>query len=457
MFKSVLRQLICLIFLSGISLEAFADQVHAPEVLNLKAYIALVQENDPAYQQLEINKKRIDFTVDAGISGNEYQLDAESQYGYGDDDVDTKSLTAKVSKEILETGTRLSISHSSAKNTDRNEKISELQVEQDLLKNAFGKERALQKKILSKTEQLERLEALDAYEDYLSGKISLYLDFSQAAMEVELTQSLLNSAKDLYQYIDDKYRKSAANSTDLKLARLQVILKEEQLLLNKEKLDSIRQVILTSLNLDDESIYPEFFLNLVEMIPRENKTFNVQQYREYQSLVLKNAIIADEYKVVQDEDAAELSLLGAYKIDDSTRFTTSVNRKESSLGLRLSMPFKNTKASAQKKIKALDIKYGELDEVKLSKELQGKYKSLEMRLEKSKRQYDLSNEKLTLMKEILEEENLRYRRGRIDTDKIIEDNNTYALYQFDKSAQLLALNKNYLDWLALNDLLINIE
>lgn len=432
-----------------------ASNLETVKPLSLSDYLELVRSNDPVFKQLEISKQQIDFLVDAGIEGNEYQFDAESQYGYGDDDVDTKSLSAKLSKEILDTGTHFSISHNSAENPDRNEKLSELQVEQDLLKNAFGKEQELKKNILTKTQQLERLEALEIYEDYLANKINLYLDFSQAAMEVDLSYSLLNAAKNLYQYVEEKYKKNAANSTDIKRARLQVLLIEEELLANKEKFDSAKQEILLSFNLVQDTLHPEVDLNLMALYPQADRVFNVQQFREYQMLSLKQEIIDDEYRVAKDADLAELSLLGGYKLDDSTRFNNSVNRKESSVGLRLSVPFKNAKASAQKKIKALDVKYGELDQLSTSQRLQSRSQALNLTLEKLKKQYAFSNEKLELMQSILKEENLRYERGRIDIDKIIEANNNYALYQFEKSNNLLALNKSYLEWLVLNDLLVS--
>jgi len=423
--------------------------------LNLNDFLELMIANDPVYQQLEINKQKTVFIIDEGITGNAYQLNMETQYGFGDDDVNTKSLSASLSKEILETGTQLSISHSTNENPDRDEDVSEVQIEQDLLKNAFGKEHDLQKGILSKTQELERLMALENYERYIATKIKLYLDFSQAAIEVELSQSLLKAAQDLYAHIDNKFKKNAANSTDIKRARLQVILKEQDFLAKKEQLDAIKQTVLLSLNLDDDKLYPELGLDLYVVYGEETSVFDIKKFRQFQIANLKHEIIMKEYELTKDHDLAQLSLLGGYKIDESTRFANSVNRNETSVGLRLAMPFKDNNANAQKKIKALDLKYGDLDQLRTTKELRIEYENTKLKLEKLKKQFLLSKEKEGLMKSVLQEETIRYQRGRIDTDKIIEVNNTYAQYQFEKNQSMLELNKSYLDWLVLNDRLIS--
>jgi len=363
-------------------------------------------------------------------------------------------LSAALSKEMLETGTHFTLSHSSAENTDRNEELSQIQIEQDLLKNAFGKEQRFKKDILEKKQKIQQFEALENYESFLASHIKEYLDFSQAAIEVDLSESLLDSSKSLYSYVNNKYKKNAANITDLKRARLQDILKEEEFIEKRENYESIKQRILLSISLDDVSLSPEMSLDLFSIYPNMINSFDVKRLRRYQMVVLQQELVAEEYQIAKDEDLAELSLLGAYKIDQSTRFTNTVNRNESSVGIRLSMPFKNTKASAQKKIKALDVKYGQLDQIKVSKELEDEYQTLDSNLQKLKKQFVLSQEKLKLMKDVLDDESLRYRRGRIDTDKILEANNTYAVYQFENYEQLLALNKSYIDWLVLNDQLV---
>ena len=48
---------------------------------------------------------------------------------------------------------------------------------------------------------------------------------------------------------------------------------------------------------------------------------------------------------------------------------------------------------------------------------------------------------MCLIKSVLDEETMRYQRGRIDADKIIEVNNTFDQYQFEKNKSMLELKK----------------
>lgn len=424
-------------------------------VLSLNAYLGLVQKNDPDYKKLAVDEQSAQFLVNAGLPNQALIFNFSSEYGYGNDDIDTRSLSTSLSKEILSTGSRLSASHETLENTDRDEKLTAFSVEQPLLKNAFGKDTALQKKSLDKKEQIARLTAIENYEFYINEKAKLYLDFSQAAMEEALAKSLLSEAQKLYHFVEEKYKMSAANQTDLRRARLQVILREEDFLRKKENLGVLRMSILLSSSLDDLQIYPETEFNLREKhqmyeqkIP---EVFNPGNFRQYQISVLKKDVFFDEYQLAKNFSKAELSLLGGYKIDESTRFTSTVNREEAVFGVKLKVPFKDYQADAQVSLAGLDLSRGELDLYKVERQLNDYFQNLKAKLKFLEKEYRLSNEKVEIMEIVLQEDMRRYNLGRIDTVKIIEANNEFAQYQFENKQKLIELNKSYIDWLSLND------
>lgn len=426
--------------------------------LSLNDYLALVRKNDPEYKKLTVDEQKARYLVNEGLPNQALIFNFEAEQGYGNDDIDTRSASASLSKEILKTGSLLTASHATLENTDRNEELTEFTVEQPLLKNAFGKDTALRESMLTKQEQISRLNALENYELFINEKAKLYLDFSQAAMEEKLAESLLNEAKKLYRHVDEKYKKSAANQTDLRRARLQVILREEDFLRKKENLGVVRMSILLSSNHPDVQVYPETEFNLQarhESAAREiPEVFNPDNFRQYQISLLSKDAIYEEYQLAKNISKAELNLLGGYKIDQSTRFTSSVNREEALVGVKLTVPFKDHQADAKASLAGLDLTIGELDQYKVERELNDAFQNLKAKLKQLEKEYLLSQEKVDIMQVVLQEEMKRYSLGRIDTVKIIEANNEFAQYQFEHKQKLLELNKSWIDWLSLNDKLV---
>jgi outer membrane protein TolC len=453
-----LRFSLCLLLVSAlVPNQTVANQSNAG-IMTLNEFLQLIQKNDPEYKKLLVEQEKTSFLIDGSLPRDALLFKFSSEYGFGNDDIDTRSVSASVSKEIFDTGSKLSASHSTLENTDRNEELTVFSIEQPLIKNAFGRDGALKKKALTTREQLALLQVMENYESYVNSKAKLYLDFSQAAMEVKLSESILAAAKTLYRHVDDKSRSNAANQTDVRRARLQVILREEDLLRKQENFEMLRKSILLSSHAINENIYPETDFNLSVMHQSKNdseiESFVVEKFRKYQMVLLNKDAIYDEYQLAKRASKTELSLLGGYKIDQSTRFTSSVNREEAVIGLKLSVPFRDNQASAQASLVGLDLQQGELDQYQVERELNDTFQSLKAKLLLLEKEYALSKEKVEIMKAVLEEDTKRYNLGRIDTNRIIEVNNDFARYQFEQRQKLLELNKSYIDWLSLNDRLV---
>lgn len=428
------------------------------DAFSLSQYLDYLKGNDPAYKLLALDEQEVLFLLDSKIEGEALQLDLQTEKGFGDDDVDSESLSASLSKSILDTGTDFSLSHSRNENPDRDESLSQVKVEQSLLKNAFGKDARLQKKILSKQERLEALKALEAYEIYLSEKILLYIEYAQAQNEVVFLEALVNKSRSLHGYIRERRKKNAASEIDEMRVRLQLVQREQDLFNSKEsvKIQQEKLLVGSGIFLDKEGndLKAEAVLDLRKLFSGSTDIFDYKKLRVFEMVALDNEIKRSEYKIAKDDHLPDLSIYGAYKVDDSTRFTSSVNRKESAVGIKLSMPIGDKQSKAKKSISALNVQYSNLEQQVYMETLTSSYDEQKLRLAKSEAQLSLAKEKLKLIKGILEEETLRYRRGQLDIDRIIDTNNELHQYQLELNQNRLAFNRIYLDWLVFNDLLV---
>lgn len=449
-------KLLLLLILATVPLSALwsAPDKENTYVLKLEEYLQLLKQNDPVIKQFAIQQEKVQFLIADGKQDDAIQLNVESEYGYGDDDIDTERLSARLEKAFLDTGTRLSLSHSTQENTDRDESISELELEQSLLKNSFGKDQQREVEVLKSQARIAELQALESYEDYLAEKIKLYLQFSKTRSEYFFLEKIMQDARSLYQFILKKSEKGAAKETDIFRARLQLIEREQELANSREELLAMQEALLRGLNLAVEQVFPELEIDLSEQFSLKATTFSLDSFRAYQVAQSQKQLGIDQLALSKNQDLADLRLFGAYTKDDSTRFTSSVNRSESSVGLRLSVPFASSKAKANKEIVDLEARDTKIGLESTAQNLLTRFRQQKIEINKLKQQMALSREKLVLIDAIMKDDNKRYQRGLIELDRVLDTSNDYYRYQFELNNTKLALNIAYLDWLSFNDLLL---
>lgn len=429
--------------------------------LGMMEYLDTLRANDSEYKQLQIREKEIRFLKQSNLDEKTAQLNLQAEKGYGDDDVDTSSVSAELLKEFTDTGTSVSLSHYEIENTDSNQRLSELEVEQSLLKNSFGKASRLQKSILEKQEEREMLASLNNFEAYVTKKLKLYLEYGELQQQESFLKEMLQKSRDLYSYIQQKRSKFAANELDEMRVKLQLIQREQDLRDVQKKRKDMEALLLngtamssSSAELNKDLINVDDVVDLRERIPVNTKTFEVERFRAYQIAVLDKELGQSSYELAKDEEKADFSVYGAYKMDDSTRFSNSVNRSETSIGLKLSMPIGDKKSKANSEIQQLQSQYAGLSEKLLADALANDYTSLALEIRERERKLESFRQKLELAKAILDKETVRYQRGLIDIERIIDSYNDLYQYQFAYQQERVAFNVLYLEWLDFNDHLL---
>ena len=79
---------------------------------------------------------------------------------------------------------------------------------------------------------------MDSYEDYILNIINDYLDYHKTQLEFKLAKASLKDAEKLYKNISRKRKKRIASQTDLDKGRLQVLLRQEDLLAKKREVSN---------------------------------------------------------------------------------------------------------------------------------------------------------------------------------------------------------------------------
>ena len=215
------------------------------EILTLERYLALIKTNDSEFQTLKLEEKKSNYFIDENLPTEAFLLSVQNEngfrFGLGNDSSKINKISTTLSKEVLETGTILSATHTINDEPDRKENVTKFRLEQPLIKNFIGKKLRLQKSSLEKKQNVLELEAQERIEDYLRDKIKLYLDFVHTTYDLRLAKQLHNDAKKLHKFVLDKFNKNAANRTDLKRVSLQIILREEEVLKKNADFDGLKK------------------------------------------------------------------------------------------------------------------------------------------------------------------------------------------------------------------------
>jgi len=423
------------------------------KALSIKEFLTLAKKNDPNFTKIISDREKLTFIVDLGLPSRKAVVSLKNEHGLSSSDSENTSiLSGSISKDIIESGTNLSISHTKTTSTDRKEDLTEIRLEQSLYKNLLGRDVRLKKQALVNEEEITRLEVLENYENYLDSILGQYFNFKKAIIDKNLSKKAYEETIKLRNNVKLKKSKKIASQTDLDKAELQVLVRKEDLLSKEEQLqtstNSIQRIIgytraipsVHADNLLDKKLYE---LNL-------NENTKTSDLRQEKISSLRQSIATKEQTLARRSYDPSLSLIGGYNIDNSS----TTNRNEAIIGLKIDIPIGDTKSSADFLNKSLSVAQSNLDLDITIKDLEKQKSITKAKLLKTKEKVDVSKEKLKLMERIVRSEEKRYQYGKVDLDRIIEINSDFFGYKAQYQSNILDYNRIVLSWLSLNDKLI---
>jgi len=422
---------------------------------NLYQHIKLSLENDPEYAQVINEGKKVKYLVDQGLPSRQLILSLSNENGYSSDsDQNTNLVSGELSKEVIETGTAFSLSHTKTIRPDRQENVTQVRLEQSLYKNMFGRDVRLKKESLLDEEKLKILEVKELEESYFVKILKSYLELSKAYKEYMLSKQIYNESIKLKDNVKAKYKSKIASLTDLNRSKLLVLLRREEISKKKITFDSLKKQIEKMINSEITSFNADGVSQLTVKLQKLVKNFdgsNWSSTRTSQISKLRESISAKESKLLERANSPELNLLIGYNKDDSTRFATAIKRDETVVGLQLEIPFGDTKSKASYHISKVDLIKSRLDNQRNAIEFEKSTEVILNQLKQVKDQLDIDTEKVELTKLIIKEEEKRFATGRIELEDYIQLKSDYATYRVNQEQSKLNFSQALVDCAALND------
>lgn len=425
--------------------------------LTIKRFIELAEENDPSLKKILADEKKLRYILDAGLPSKEFSVKADYQKGFSkEDNNDTSVLTGSISKEFITSGTTVSVSRTETTQPDRKEEVTEFRIEQDVFSNFFGRNTRTLRDSLLLEEETIRLEVLESFESYIASILSKYLDYQRSYLDVELANIALKDALRLQTNVRQKRNKNIATQTDVDKASLQVLQRKEDLLQRQRTYDQFReeigQIVGTEV-LDKPSL--RLFDLLFDFYKKSaKKSKSLEDLIMFKVARFKNEIADKELVIARRENLPEISLYAGYDIDNSERFSSTVNRKETIIGMSLSLPIWDTVQRAAVEEAVLKHEKASLDLEIDRRDLQTQQNVLLVKLREQEQKREIIAEKVRLSERVVRDEKRRYNFGRINLDDLISLESDYIRFKFQQQSEELDLGKSIIEWLSLNDQLL---
>lgn len=434
-----------------ISIFSF-NSISSIRKLSFVEYLNLAEKNDPDLSLIVVERERVKFLVDLGLPARQLLLQASREYGLSVfDNQDTVNTQASLSRNFLETGTNISLSYRNNDLADRTEEVSQVRLEQALIRNMFGKYTRLEKSALKDEAKSLSFQIVDTYEDYLRDLGDLYLNYAVAWHNVDLAKIILDETKNLLGNVRKMRKNNIASLADVNRAKLQVSLREEDLVNLQNNLETFGARLRASAKIENKQIEPDLssfsvFLPKVQLDGIDYDSLRVAKIAKRNEEAAQKRV-----KLSRSLNDPELNLVLGYNVDESSRFGTLVNREEQVLGVQLDIPFGNTKFSALEQEASLENMKARLSSSAQKRNTKQQFESLKIRLKNSKKIMELNEQKVDLSKKVYGSDLKRYQYGSLPLDRLIEIKNEYALYRYQLFSSSASYYRLALEWLDLTD------
>lgn len=450
MEKSIITKTLLLLIIS--------NSVYAQKpTLTISKYIDLLKKNDPQFEMIINDNLKKDYHVDKGLPSRELLLSATTEYGFAlDDSANTNQTTVSLSKDFIESGTSLSLSRSQNNLSDREETITKVELEQKIFNDGLGSNTRMKKSLLESEVQVIDLQIKESYEDYVKERLGAYFDLGRLFTELRSSKEIFEEAKKLYGQVLAKRKKSVATDTDLKRAKLQMLVREDELLESETAYHKTIQTLSAYIGEEISKEVPEFefdFHKKMKKTPRTREELEGLRSFKIKDTSLQNSKVSLE--IEKNNGGISASIIAGASMDDSKRYATTVKNEEMLIGLRVDIPFGDTTQNALEKEANYNYIKARLEKQNYISEMLSELAGLELEIANKQKKLKLAKEKAELSESIVNEDTKRYENGRMDLEELITSRNNRATYKKAYISEQMAYNKLVIEYLAATDGLID--
>ncbi|MDH5393312.1 MAG: TolC family protein [Gammaproteobacteria bacterium] len=441
--------------------NAFAAtaQQKEPPTLSLKRFIQQASLNDITFESILIDQLPLQYKRDTLLPDSDIFMDVKYQHNfYLDQDRDKPEASLSLSKLFPYNGTELSLSYARSSSVSSNAEDAGLSfsISQAIANNAFGKATRMLDKIIGLENDISRYQIVEAYEDYLASLTLAYYNWYSAYENLRVGQSSLRSSQKLMDNILERQRQNIALPIDVNKMKLLLIGKQENIIV-------LEQVYHTYANLIFKAIGHQGAAAYVPVKPAA-PTAEIAFDNEYQAFTQGSRtyrmlnMLQQQGKLAVEKAADELlpstRLLLGYTLQGQD-WALQDQQDNLYAAFNFSLPIGNRISKAKKQLAEIELRKTRLANTNKYKELQINLKNLFLQIQHQQQLIAVSNKKIKLAEDILEDEAENYSFGKVTLNDYIAAVNNLDENRFSHTAHSVQLNKLLIEWLRLTDQLVS--
>ncbi len=426
--------------------------------LDMSQFIQLLQKHDPQYQSIFADEKSAEYIVEKGLPNSQLLLSLEQENGYTSRNGNTSDFSTSLNKDFVKTGTSVSASYMKSKQIGTNINLTQLRVEQSLLNNSFGRDTRLQEAALEQERDYTLLQVQENYEDYLVTNLGTFLDFKQSYQSMILAQKIYDEALKLEKNIKSRYQARVATSTDMARGELLVLERQEDYLDQKRSFEEKRKSIEALIGNSLSQISPAKNGNIIKILEKlmeKADRIEPDKTRLYIIAEKTESVKNKEYTLAQRDGNPSLSVVAGFNRDESSRYNATANRNETVVGVKLEIPLFDDQQKANTASIGVEKYKAELNKRKAMITYRNEVRDLKDKINTLKMRVKIGRKKIQVTKKILDDEQKRYKIGKVDLEGLIDTVNDFATSRIDLNSNEVEYAKSMIQWLGLNDQLIS--
>ncbi|MEK9657273.1 MAG: efflux RND transporter permease subunit [bacterium] len=335
---------------------------------------------------------------------------------------------------------------------DQKRRSTGLTFSQDIARNAFGKSVQLQDNLLDIKTQLMHYQIVEAYEDYVAGLMTMYFDWMRDVERHRMAQSSLQENQKVLESVLKRQVKKIANETDVSKVKLQLLAKEEQVLMSQLKRDQRQAMLKQAMGVTHS----------MELIP----SGSINQFDDYRHLasIFQDLSHSRSFKtldLLRSQTDTDVSYLKRNLMPSLTWSTIFLHQQQSNSyentaisQVSLGLPLKNINAESLHKQALVEKDNVDIETAATQESLQIQIRNIVAALESQTKRINIAKQKRVLAAYIFKEESKNYSYGNVTLNDYIDAVNRFDSIRLEELDHIMTRQQLCIELKRLTDTLV---
>lgn len=434
--------------------------IAAAAELTLQQFINQLQQHDIQKEVIVSDLMQLRFNSDLNLPARQWLLEVSTNYGLELSGLPrTSTSSVQLTRNNPQTGTDVSVSYQKNNQIGRTEEVQTLSIEQSLIRNPLGRNYKVQQTQLNGLNEVQKYQVEEAYEDYMAERMNQYLNFVENYFVLKLSQVSLASMERLLGEVKLRLKKRVANQVDLDRVRIQVSQQKNSIYEIKRQLKEIVADLKFSL---EENSSKNRELVPSEIVPYLSTRFDLDKELETFLNSSRSILLLDAQKnsnenqiiLQQRELLPEARLIIGFNRDRSTRFRTTANRDEATVGLALDYALDNSRNKAELASARLAKLQASLSKKRIKKLMQNQLEGMHQQILIDRDQLQLLSKQVETSSRLIKGQRRNFTVGRADLRDLIDAESILVNSQITLLRKKISFAQTIISWLRMTDQLV---